>query len=179
VIEKKIDIKELAKRFILHASKLRSARFVCSKRVALEGWFRAEIVPVLEDMGIAFDKITPIFSIDSNRKADLAIQTENGFVAFEFKCFVAGADANKKKTFPQQLDRLERAVETDKIIQGIAFVTFSHYSDRQLESLIQKFFKGGNWETTGPLIVIDSYPLQIYLGSFTKNISLPNFHLRK
>jgi len=160
-----MDIEELLSRFIDHVNKLRSARFVCSAQTAVEGWFRVEVVPVLEDMGIPLNRINPRFHINGGQ-ADLAVEKEDGYVVFEFMCFVKGADSEKKRRFPQQLDRLERAVTKRRITQGIAFVTFSGYSNTQPENLIKKFFGKRDWKTKGPLEVVSGHPLRICLGSF-------------
>ncbi len=161
-----MDIGELSLRFISHVTKLRSAKFVCSAQTALEGWFRAEVVPVLEDMGISQDKIIPRPKINGGQ-TDLGVQTENGSIVFEFMCFVKWADSKKKKRFPRQLDRLEDAVNAGKISQGIAFVTFSGYSNTEMDHLIENFFGQRNWERKGPQEVVSGCPLRLCVGSFS------------
>ncbi|GAI07573.1 unnamed protein product, partial [marine sediment metagenome] len=87
-----------------------------------------------------YNRIEPRFRIN-NGQADLAVQVKDGYVVFEFMLFVKGADSRKKKRFPRQLDRLEGAVKSGKITQGIAFVTFNGYSNKQMDGLIKKFFE--------------------------------------
>jgi hypothetical protein len=139
-----IDLTALATSFVEHANTLRSAPFVCSAKTALEGWFRAEIVPALEDMGIQPGSIDCRFTYPgTHEQGDLAVMMEGSLTAFEFMHFLPNKDSKKIKRFLGQLDRLQRVTDDGAARQGIAFVTFSGYSKHRIESLVNQFFGTG------------------------------------
>jgi hypothetical protein len=165
-----IELTALVSSFIKHANTLRSAPFVCSAETALEGWFRAEIVPALEDMGIAPGSIDCRFTYPGTREqGDLAVVTTNGVVAFEFMHFLPNKDSRKIKRFPAQSDRLQKVADDRSAQQGIAFVTFSGYTSRRIDSLVGSFFSSRlpRWEIVGPYPVLVGYPLVIVLAGVT------------
>ena len=165
-----IGLDALASSFVKHANSLRSAPFVCSADTALEGWFRAEIVPAFEDIGIPPRTVGCRFVYPGTREqGDLAVLTRDGIIAFEFMHFLPNKDNKKKKRFPAQLDRLQEAVDDGAAQQGVAFVTFSGYSSLRTDSLIRSFFhhRLPRWQVVGPYPVLSGYPLVLVLASVT------------
>lgn len=70
-----LNLDKLAACFIDHVRTLRSGSFACSTPTALEGWFRVELVPALEDLGINRDTIDSRFVYpNSQEQADLAVR---------------------------------------------------------------------------------------------------------
>ena len=162
-----IELAALASSFIKHANTLRSASFVCSAETALEGWFRAEMVPALEDMGIAAGSVDCRFDYPGTREqGDLAVTTDDGVTAFEFMHFVPFKDSRKILRFPKQLDRLQKVVDDGLAQQGIALATFSLYSKQRTNSLVDRFFghRLPRWQIVGPEPVIAGYPLVLVLA---------------
>lgn len=171
-----INLEELTKCFINHARTLRSATFVCSSPTAFEGWFRAELVPTLEDMGIDQDSIDSRFMYPGTREqADLSVRLIEGLVVFEIMCFVSKKDSRKIVRFPTQLDRLELVVQDQIAKQAIAFLTFNGYSERRQNSLIHDFFGGRSWQVIGPILIISGFPLTLVIAGFTKWARSPDF----
>jgi len=165
-----IELTALASSFIKHANTLRSASFVCSAETALEGWFRAEIVPALEDIGIPPRSVDCRFAYPGTREqGDLAVITKDGTIAFEFMHFLPNKDNKKKKRFPTQLDRLQKAVDDGSVQQGIAFVTFSGYSNQRIDSLFRLFFSRRlpRWQIVGTYPVLAGCPLVLVLAGVT------------
>ena len=148
---------------------LRSATFACSAPTVLEGWFRVELVPALEDIGIHQDAIEPRFVYPRTRQqADLSVRMAKGLVVFEFMHFVSHKDSKKTKRFPEQLNRLEVTVEEKVARQAIAFMTFNGYSEKRQQVLLQRFFTGRQWQLTGPHQVMPGCPLVLVLAGFSK-----------
>jgi hypothetical protein len=165
-----IGLNALASSFIKHANTLRSAPFVCSAETALEGWFRAEIVPALNDIGILSKSIDCRFVYPGTREqGDLAVTTEDGITAFEFMHFLPNKDSKKIKRFPAQLDRLQKVADDGLAQQGIAFVTFSGYSKQRIDSLVRRFFghRLSRWQIVGPYPILAGYPLALVLARVT------------
>ncbi|MBN1366538.1 MAG: hypothetical protein JW967_01245 [Dehalococcoidales bacterium] len=165
-----IELNGLAASFINHTRTLRSTPFVCSADTALEGWFRAELVPALEDIGIPTTSIICRFSYPGTlEQGDLAIKAKDGVIAFELMHFYPNKDSRKIKRFPSQLDRLQKAADNGSAQQGIAFVTFSGYSEQRTVSLIRQFFEHRlpRWQIIGPYPLLEGHPLIIVLASIT------------
>lgn len=165
-----IELSALASAFIKHANTLRSADFVCSAETALEGWFRAEIVPVLEDIGIPPRSVDCRFAYPGTREqGDLAVMMKDGTIAFEFMHFVPNKDKKKIERFPGQLDRLQKAADDGYAQQGVAFVTFSGYSSQKTDSLFRLFFgrRLPRWQIVGPYPVLAGCPLVLVLAGVT------------
>ena len=115
-----IELTALASSFVKHANSLRSAPFVCSADTALEGWFRAEMVPSFEDIGIPPRSVDCRFIYPGTREqGDLAVLVKDGIIVFEFMHLLPNKDSKKKKRFPAQLDRLQKAVDDGAAQQGV------------------------------------------------------------
>jgi len=172
-----INLEELTKCFINHARTLRSATFVCSAPTALEGWFRAELVPTLEDIGIGQDSVSSRFIYPGTRdeQADLLVRLIEGLVVFEIMCFVNKKDRRKIERFPTQLNRLESVVQGQIVEQAIAFLTFNGYSEQRQNNLIHDFFDGRNWQVIGPLPIISGLPLTLVIAGFNKRAHTSDF----
>lgn len=165
-----IELTALSSSFIKHANTLRSAPFVCSAETALEGWFRAEMVPALADIGIPPGSVHCRFAYPGTRdQGDLAVTTKDGVTAFEFMHFVPFKDSKKIKRFPTQLDRLQKVADDGYAQQGIALVTFSGYRKQRIDSLVGKFFghRLSRWQIVGPYPVLAGYPLVLVLAGVT------------
>ncbi|MDE2589236.1 MAG: hypothetical protein KGL95_06180 [Patescibacteria group bacterium] len=84
---------------------------------------------------------------DKNTKADLDVRTEKERIVFELKSFVLHQDAKKKESFPKQIKSLETIVDNNYCNQGITFTTFMNYSEKQLDSMLGKFFTNNKWKS--------------------------------
>ncbi len=159
-----IDIEKLAAAFVEHARTCRSAPIVCSVHVALESWFRVEIIPALQDSGVSPEYVSFKYTYPGTRKkADLLVETPTYTTVIEIKSLVRGADAQKLKDFPNQIERLQSLVEGKLITQGIAFCTFMGYSEDKLGSLVKKFF-GEPWQSSVPRPVVNGFPLKFTIA---------------
>lgn len=166
-----LSLDELRTCFIDHVRTLRSGPFACSALTALEGWFRVELVPALEDLGISRDAVDSRFVYPGTQEqADLSVRTKTGLVVFELMHFVSHKDSKKVKRLPTQLDRLEVAVRDGAVQQGIAFLTFNGYSEKRQNTLIQGFFGSRQWQIIGPVRIITTCPLILVLAGFTGRI---------
>jgi len=170
-----INLEQFTKCFINHARTLRSATFACSAPTALEGWFRAELVPTLEDMGINQDSIDSRFVYPGTfEQADLSVRLIEGLVVFEIMCFVSKKDSGKISRFPRQLNRLESVVQDQIARQAVAFLTLNGYTERRRNSLIHDFFGGRNWQIVGPIPIISGLPLALVIAGFDKRADTPD-----
>jgi hypothetical protein len=114
-----LNVEDLLHRFSAHVTNCKSAPFVCSTRASFESWFRVELFPVLCELGCATESIHADFTYsNSGNKADLCVKSEAKQIVFELKCFVAGADAHKKSSYPGQIKRLEQLVMTHAVQQA-------------------------------------------------------------
>src|SRR5579859_5630773 len=101
---------------------------VCSIPIAVEAWFRVELIPALIDTGVAPEHVNLDFTYPGTRdKADIAVTGPPGSAIFELKSFVCFADANKIAKFPQQIGRMESLVLSKTVAEGVAFCTFFGY----------------------------------------------------
>jgi hypothetical protein len=164
-----ISIEKLANEFSEHTKKCESAPFVCSVAASFESWFHVELVPVLQTY---FNY--PLTSIETNfnypnttRKADLCVRDVSGPIVFEFKQFVTGADQNKLKEYPSQLNRLEKLITESNVEQVIAVTTFMGYSQFVMNKLVARLFET-KWTTIGPRALVERYPLQITFSTIVK-----------
>lgn len=164
-----ISIEKLANEFSQHVGECKSAPFACSVPASFESWFHVELVPVLQSY---FNY--PLTSIETNynypntnKKADLCIRNSNGSIVFEFKQFVKGADQNKLKEYPSQLNRLEKLIAGSNVEQVIAVTTFMGYSQYVMNKFVARLFET-KWATIGPRALVESYPLQITYSTIFK-----------
>lgn len=109
-----------------------------------EGWFQVEFTSMLVQSGW---KAIPGYSYPQRRlAADVGVLLQDqSLVLVEMKCFVHGADQNKREHFPKQLQQLRACVEEGSLVEGIAIATFSGYKNRTQplwDSLI-----GSPWST--------------------------------
>lgn len=160
-----IDIARLAEVFRNHVATLRSANFVCSRHAAFESWFRVELVPALNELGIPADNISTDFTYPGSRfKADLIVDLRDGDCAFELKPFVSGQESQKMTKFPSQLRRLLGLLGTGRIVQVIAFTTFIGYGPEALQNRLRQFFGNDRWHSDGPMVVLNRHPLQMCIA---------------
>jgi hypothetical protein len=170
-----IDPNALADVFIKHVHTLRSAPFVCSAPTAMEGWFRAETVPALEDLKIKRQSIESRFNYPGTlEQADLSVKVDDQLVVFEFMHLVSRKDRKKIKRFPVQLDRLERIVLNNVVYEAIAFLTFNGYSENRQRSLLDSFFRSRRWQQTGPQRVLKDNPLMLVIAGLSKQLKTSN-----
>lgn len=137
---------------------------------ACEGWFRVELVPALINMGVEGKRISPDYGYPNTRsKADLAIIASDKSrtdVVFELKHFVQFADAQKKKSWPTQVQRLTHLVEQGVVDQGVAFMIFGYLDSSQPGKLISSFFdKASNWRVVGPKPLLTYSPVVIAVAT--------------
>lgn len=160
-----IDIARLAEAFRNHVSTLRSADFVCSRHAAFESWFRVELVPALNELGVPTGNISTDFTYPrSSSKADLVVDLRGGHCVFELKPFVSGQESRKMTEFPRQLRRLLGLLGMNKIVQVIAFATFIGYRPEALQNRLGQFFGDYPWQSTGPMPVLEGHPLQMCIA---------------
>lgn len=146
-----IDIRLLLDAMKKHVASAQSSRFLTTTRAAYETWFRVEMAPVLEELGILQSNLDPDFKYpESNQKADLVARIKERLVVFELKSFVDEADSNKVAEFPKQLLRLEALLDKPNVIQVLAFVTFFGYSHRRMQGYLERFFDKDRWSLVGP-----------------------------
>jgi hypothetical protein len=111
-----LNVEDLLQRFSAHVTNCKSAPFVCSTRASFESRFRVELFPVLCELGCPTESIDPDFTYPSSgNKADLCVKIKAEQIVFELKCFVDGADAHKKSSYPDQTKRLEQLVMTHAV----------------------------------------------------------------
>ena len=125
-----LDLEALAQGISNHVSTCPPARFLCTTQASFESWFRVELVPVLMEMGIDFDAISPDYTYPGTHyKADLVYSGVGGRTILELKSFVSGQDANKQDRYPVQIERLRSLLAQEaSIAQVITFTTFQGYS---------------------------------------------------
>lgn len=132
---------QLGEDFDRYIRKVASAALVATEyHTAFESWFRVEVVQSMLHAGTAKQKhLIYNFSYPNSpsNKSDICLKKE---IVFELKCFCHGADANKKGTFPKQIDLLESHVDSKAIKQGICFITLQGYSPQQMSTMFQTFF---------------------------------------
>ncbi len=166
-----LDINSLAQGISKYVSTCTSARFLCTKQASFESWFRVELVPVLVELGVDYETVSPDYTYPGTRyKADLVCSGKGGRTLIELKSFVSGQDANKKDRYPDQIERLRSLLDQDASIeQVITFTTFQGYSPRQITTLIGRLFDPSQWSMVGPISVIDEYPsLQLLIAGINK-----------
>jgi len=164
-----IEVDTLAEAFARHVGSCRSASIVCALPIAVESWFRVELVPALIDVGVSLEHVSFNFTYAGTRdKADIAVIGSAHSAVFELKSFVCSADANKIEKFPKQIARLESLVQTKVATQGIAFCTFFGYTNNRLEGLCKGFFPS-SWHTTQVRLLREAHPLRFMLASFHSN----------
>ena len=163
-----LDLEKVAGALTDHVAKCRSAQIVCRAPIAVESWFRVELVLALVDAGIELEQVEFIYAYPGSRdRGDLAIAGSTFRAVFELKSFVCFADANKIDKFPGQLKRLANVVDSGGISQGLAFCTFCGYKDARVSILQQKFFDD-SWRVLGPRPVVAGAPLLFLLASRTR-----------
>jgi hypothetical protein len=165
------DINSLAQGISKHVSTCKSARYLCTTQASFESWFRVELVPVLVELGIDYETVSPDYTYPGTRyKADLVCSSAEGRILMELKSFVSGQDSYKKDQYPNQIERLRSLLAQDASVgQVIAFTTFQGYSPRQITMLIGRLFDPSQWSMVGPIPVVDEYPsLQFLIAGITK-----------
>jgi len=161
-----IDIERLAVAFVLYMRSHPTSTLVASCDIAFESWFRVELAATLMMIGITRDEIQFRCPIpESSDKADLMTVSASGKVAFELKCFVAGADAQKLDAFPGQIRRLEQHVRNGTFAQGIVFATLYGYSETRAKTIRATFFPD-SWKSIGPFPVVEGHALEFVVGEF-------------
>jgi hypothetical protein len=128
-----INIQELGLLFSEHVTSCKSCSTVCRRNAAFESWFRVELIPVLGDIGYT-NIVTDYNYPNIKRKADLAINLNEGKIVFELKSFVNYQDSNKKEKYPEQVTRLKNLLidDSSEVIQVITFTTFAGYTDTSM-----------------------------------------------
>ena len=162
-----IDIEELFERISNHVAACKSASFVCNRLAAFESWFRVELNPVLWELGYSPAAIDTNYTYPNSKdKADLCIRDNqnNIIVVFELKPFVKGQDSNKKDKYPAQIQRLENLIFARIILQAITLTTFIGYTELQMNSYMDEFFKS-SWSKVGPKKLIEQYKLYAAIAS--------------
>lgn len=168
-----LDLATLAQSVSKHVSTCTSARFLCTTQASFESWFRVELVPILMEMGVEYDTISPDYTYpSSNHKADLVCSTEGGQIIMELKSFASKQDRNKRNQYPEQIKRLYSLINQNaSIAQVITFTTFQGYSPRQLSALIEGLFNPLQWSMVGPAPVVKAYPsLQFLIAGIIRTI---------
>ena len=161
-----VDITRLAKTFASHVGTLKSAAFVCSRHASFESWFRVELIPTLNELGVPTQNIRTDFTYPKSRsKADLILDLKRGHCVFELKPFVRGQESQKMTDFPRQLRRLIGLLGTNEIVQVIAFTTFIGYGPEALQNRVRQFFGNDPWHSIGPMPVLNRYPLQMCIAN--------------
>lgn len=164
-----IDIRELFTNMSAHTAACSSSQFLCTTRASFESWFRVELVPVLEGIGIPYRDISPDYTFPDGGKADLCIQSGSKIILFELKPFVSGQDSNKKIKYPHQINRLLKHLnDNPSIIQVITFTTFYGYTENRMKKICEDFFSDCRWEIVGPSPLVEGYPLHLILTSAVK-----------
>ncbi|MGH9508591.1 MAG: hypothetical protein ACRD2M_01530 [Terriglobales bacterium] len=163
-----IEIESLARALSAHVGGCHSAKIVCSNYVAFESWFRAELGSVLFDWEQRFELVTFDYTYAGTRKkADLLARHSAGLIVFEIKSLVKGADAQKLRDLPNQIDRLEQEVNLGEASQGVVLGTFIGYKDRKLAELSARLFDS-RWQTVGPKPLVEGLELSFLFASIVK-----------
>ncbi len=161
-----IDIKVLFENISNHIAYCKSAPFVCTKQAAFESWFRVEIMPVLWDLQYPSDSIITEYTYPNSRdKADLCVKDQQGDIVFELKSFVSMQDSNKTKSYPKQIEKLEKLIANPSVLQGITFTTFIGYSETRMNNYMNRFFNNNSWDILGPNKLIKKYQLYAAITS--------------
>lgn len=160
-----LDSTEFLNRFVSHFNTCKSSKFILKTLASFESWFRAEIPVVLENWYSISDIDTNFKYPDNNTKADLVIKTKDEIIVFELKSFVIHQDANKKESYPRQIKSLESIVNSNFCKQGIAFTTFTGYSQQQMDSMLNKFFTNSKWKSN--LIWIPNSQFAFHISSYS------------
>jgi hypothetical protein len=155
----------IGEEFLRHVATRPSGFVVCSAGAAFEAWFQVELAHMLLMKGLNSVRFGYDYP-DSRQKADLAVEAEWGPSVIELKCFVRGADANKMKTWPSQLNRLLNLVESGGAAQGMAVSTYFGYSEQKTADLIFKFHPSP-WRHFGPRRFYENAPLRLVVGTVT------------
>ena len=155
----------VAEEFLRHVATSPAGFVACSVRAAFEAWFQVELVHMLDTKGWGFVR----FGYDyphTRGRADLSCESEAGISVFELKCFVRGADANKLQTWPEQLSRLLKLIQTGDAERGLAISTYFGYKEPKMVDLISEFHPLP-WRVFGPRKFFENAPLQLVVGSVT------------
>ena len=160
-----LDVTQFLNQFVSHFQTCKSSEFILKKSASFESWFRAEI-PVVLEKWYAISNIDTNFRYpNNNTKADLVIKTNDEIIVFELKSFVSHQDANKKENYPIQIKSLETIVDNNSCKQGITFTTFTGYSQKQIDSMLIKFFTNNKWKSIS--IPIPNSTFAFHVGSYT------------
>jgi hypothetical protein len=168
LVKHMIELDNLAAALAGHVGSCRSAEVVCALPIAVESWFRVELITALMDIGVSRQHVNFNFTYPGTRdKADLAVLEPEGSAVFELKSFVCFADAIEK--FPKQIARLESLVRRRATDQGIAFCTFCGYTEDRIERLCRGFF-APPWTTTQVRPLLDGQSLR-FMFACVRSIS--------
>jgi hypothetical protein len=146
------DSQSLCKEFQAWIRGCRSSSILAHELTAFESWFRVEFAAMLQSRCKATIEFNYNYPGDPGKKADLCI---NGNVVVEIKCFSAGRDSHKKKTYPQQISRLYDLVDNQDIKQAVCLTTFSGYTDHIMSSRMTEY-----WPKTSGWIHSELLPLK-------------------
>ena len=160
-----LDAKEFLNHFVKHFQTCKSSKFILKCSASFESWFRAEIPVVLENWYSILDIDTNFKYPNKNTKADLVIKTHDEIIVFELKSFVLHQDANKKESYPIQIKSLETIVNSNYCKQSIAFTTFTGYSQKEIDSMLAKFFINNKWKSN--LQWMPSSQLAFHVSSYS------------
>lgn len=165
-----IDINLLSEELANHIKNLPARKLVAVTRTAFESWFRVELACVLQRVTTGTRLIFNFnYTLEGcqNLKADICLLGEDSeTTVFELKSFVSGADANKKESFPKQNNLLYQHVKENQFSQGVSFVTFIGYSDRQIKKMLSLFYAEKEWQVSeSKKMGADNTELQFYLAS--------------
>ncbi len=158
----------LTKTFQEHATSLKSTRLVVNEwRTTFESWFRVELVQAMID-GNMIDPVDVVYNfvypMDRTKKADICLRRQ---MAFELKCFCCNADANKKQSFPNQINLLEHHVAGGQLVQGICFLTLQGYSLDQQKSLVDRLFSSRpHWKVMSALALMNSNKFFVQIAEY-------------
>lgn len=162
-----LNAESLSQDFSAHVERCPSGIFACSVRAAFEAWFQVELAFMLSSSG-RFESVETGYDYPDGGKGDLQAKDQHGLIVFELKCFVCGADANKKRTWPGQLARLSRVVEEEEqaASQGVAVSTYFGYDDKALSRLVNGFHPPP-WDRdrVGPRTLFADAPLQFVIAT--------------
>lgn len=164
-----IELDTLEEALVRHVGSCRSSEIVCALPIAVESWFRVELIPALIDAGVSLEQVSLNFTYPGTRdKADIVVIERDGSSVFELKSFVCFADANKIVKFPQQIARLESLVQSKAVAQGIALCTFYGYTGDRTQRLCREFF-ASPWTTTQVRALREGQPLHFMFASVRCN----------
>ncbi|MGH9403770.1 MAG: hypothetical protein ACRD2P_16915 [Terriglobia bacterium] len=161
-----LDAAKFAEEFVTHVRQCPSGIVACSGCAAFESWFLVELAQMMSASN-RFDTIRFSYNYPESRgKADLMAEIREHRIVFELKCFVLGADSNKLKAWPEQIERLSHLLRDGHTRQCVAISTFSRYKREKLAGLL-KSFHPLPWKVAGPYKFFESEdaPLQLVVAT--------------